>query len=169
MGERGFDDVTVEEIAAQCGVSTRTVFRHFETKDDLVVARLFGYISLLREFVRRALAEGDLPLVAVARAARGLAAVIDAEGDRARLIMRLMYSCRTLRARAFDLERAWEATVAMELTHAGVDEFAARILAAIGLSVFSTPTRDWAEADEATQLVPLVDATAEAGLGIVLV
>jgi len=40
FGQRGFDRVTMDDVAAAAGVSTRTAFRYFPAKVDLVLGRL---------------------------------------------------------------------------------------------------------------------------------
>jgi AcrR family transcriptional regulator len=40
FAERGYDNVTVAEIAAGAGVSVKTLFQHFRSKEDLLLAEL---------------------------------------------------------------------------------------------------------------------------------
>ena len=46
--ERGFDAVRVAEVAAACGVSEKTVFNYFPTKESLVLDRLEPALASLR-------------------------------------------------------------------------------------------------------------------------
>jgi AcrR family transcriptional regulator len=46
--ERGFDAVRVIEVAEACGVSDKTVFNYFPTKEALVLDRLEGTVTALR-------------------------------------------------------------------------------------------------------------------------
>jgi len=46
--ERGFDAVRVTEVAEACGVSEKTVFNYFPTKESLVLDRLLASVESLR-------------------------------------------------------------------------------------------------------------------------
>jgi AcrR family transcriptional regulator len=62
--QRGFDDVTVTEIAARAGVSPKTVFNYFPRKEDLFLDRLEELSALVAAAVREAPA-GTSPLAAL--------------------------------------------------------------------------------------------------------
>jgi AcrR family transcriptional regulator len=60
--ERGFQAVGVDEIAAEAGVAKMTLYRHFPSKDDLVVAYLERSDTAMCEWFERALAAGRDPV-----------------------------------------------------------------------------------------------------------
>ncbi|MGW1178455.1 TetR/AcrR family transcriptional regulator [Kitasatospora sp. NPDC002543] len=53
FAERGFDRVTVVEVARAAGVSPNTVFNYFPTKEDLFFDRQEEVVAHLAEVVRR--------------------------------------------------------------------------------------------------------------------
>ncbi|WNM25835.1 TetR/AcrR family transcriptional regulator [Demequina capsici] len=56
VAENGYDDTTIEMIAERAGVSRRTFFRHFETKDAVL---LHFYDELGDEIAAKILDQGD--------------------------------------------------------------------------------------------------------------
>ena len=60
--ERSFDDVRVAEVAEACGVSEKTVFNYFPTKEALVLDRLEATVTALRD----GLADWQVPPVEAA-------------------------------------------------------------------------------------------------------
>jgi len=61
FAQRGFDEVTTEEIATGAGVSTSTFFRYFPTKESLLFVGEYDYTSILCEvFARQPVSLSDL-------------------------------------------------------------------------------------------------------------
>src|SRR5271169_5726893 len=63
--EYGFEDTTVERIAAAAGVSKRTFFRYFDSKPDVLWHAFDGEVRSLREAF--AAVPGEVPLMAAIR------------------------------------------------------------------------------------------------------
>ena len=53
FAEKGYDDTSVEDVAEAAGISVRTLFRYFTSKEDIVFARTFD----LRDFLDGVLEE----------------------------------------------------------------------------------------------------------------
>lgn len=75
--ERGFDEVTVAQVAREAGVSSVTVFKHFPRKEDLLLDRADDALEVLRTAVRggdvlTSLHEATLRLVDERHALSGL-------------------------------------------------------------------------------------------------
>jgi mycofactocin system transcriptional regulator len=65
--ERGFEETTMEDIAAELGLGRRTVFRYFPSKNDLVWGAFDAVLERLRHDLRAV--DQDLPLMEVLRRA----------------------------------------------------------------------------------------------------
>lgn len=67
IAKHGYENVTIEQIANAAGVSRRTYFRYFETKEDVVVAGSDQYAEELLAAVA-ARPQGEPPLQAIRNA-----------------------------------------------------------------------------------------------------
>jgi AcrR family transcriptional regulator len=80
FAERGFDSVTVAEVAAAAGVSEKTVFNHFPTKEDLAFAgREEGIAQFVAAIAERE--DGDSVLDVFRRMTHGVLDVFVAGAD----------------------------------------------------------------------------------------
>ena len=96
FAERGYEDTTVDAIARAAGISRRSFFRYFSSKEDVVV----GTTDALAEEVLDAFARrpaGEPPLVAIERALKPAIETRLADAAEARAIVSLLRESRTLR------------------------------------------------------------------------
>jgi mycofactocin system transcriptional regulator len=108
--ERGFEHTTVEDIAAEAGVSARTFFRYFDTKADVLWHAFDTEIDALR----RALAAvpDDAPLMdAIRCAVLQVNHYTAADMPELRARINLISSVPTLQASAAVHYDAWERAV----------------------------------------------------------
>jgi AcrR family transcriptional regulator len=86
LTDRQFDSLTIDEIAAEAGVSRRTFFRYFTSKEDVVFAFLDRWaVRLAADIIARP--AGEDPVAAVQNSFRQLTAAYD---DRALALVRLV-------------------------------------------------------------------------------
>ena len=102
FSERGFEQVTVAEVARAADVSTQTVFNYFPTKEDLVYWRLESFEDELLTTIRERPA-GESALAAFGRfvrAPRGMLGDYDAEArEQLAAVTRMIASSPALLAR----------------------------------------------------------------------
>jgi AcrR family transcriptional regulator len=115
--ERGVERITVADIAAAAGVSRRTFFNYFATKEDALV----GENPQMAEFLGQALAgrpAGEPPLTAVHRALQETFAVFLTDDIRDRIAARhrLLAACPGLLPRHLARYAAFEHLLAEAVT-----------------------------------------------------
>src|SRR5262245_4351831 len=133
FAERGFERVTVAEIARAADVAEQTVFNYFPTKEDLVYGRFESFEEELLDAVRSR-AKGESVLAAFGRwllRSQGLLAGRGAEDEeRLRAITRVITSSPALQAREQQILVRYTASLAALIAEGtGAGEVEAQVAA----------------------------------------
>ncbi|HEX6038497.1 TetR family transcriptional regulator [Longimicrobium sp.] len=170
FAEQGFDGTSVDEIAAAAGVSRRTFFHYFDSKEDVIFSRHAEFERTLLQALRDA--PPAEPLLRVAEQAIA-AALGSFDAEEARLIERLKRDTPALRERAHGkyerLERAIAGALA-ERAGTSADDLRARLDAMVVTGVLRVGAEGWLRASAAGE--PIADyvrqvvSTLDAGLGV---
>lgn len=156
---QGFEATTVEMIAAAVGISRRSFFRYFGTKEDVVL----GDLSARGDVIADALA-GRPPNEGPWEALR--AALLDSRPEtfndpKADLALgRMMHDAPTLRARLYEKRLHWhEPLVALIVLRLPASDavFTASAIVAAALSCIDVAADAWIASDGATEMTTLYD------------
>jgi AcrR family transcriptional regulator len=156
--EQGYEQTTVDQIAAAAEISPSTFFRYFKTKEDVVLED--EYDGLILGLV--AAAPADLPPVAALRQAMRGAFATMAPEELTRLFERtkLMLSVPALRMRMMDSMTDQLGIVGGALairTKRSPDDFAARVLAGAFFGAVLAAVTVWVEGGESADFPGLID------------
>ncbi|MEW2353649.1 TetR family transcriptional regulator [Spirillospora sp. NPDC029432] len=156
--ERGYEETTVEDIAAAAGLSKRSFFRYFPAKEDVV----FGDVEDLADQVAdavRARPAGEAPWAVLRAVLREWEGRIHA-ARRDPATLRLIESTPALRARLNlrrDGMRERITAALLDRPGDGLDAFTADLLTACAAAAVDAAGREWLRGDGTADRGELVD------------
>jgi AcrR family transcriptional regulator len=157
--EQGYDETTIAHIAREAGVSQRTLFRYFGTKEDLIGGSEDRFVTLLTETVREQPAGAGAweALRAAFKAALSLHATPEEALERFRLVhrtdsLRAAYLGKRVRCQE-ELLPLLEA----RLAPSGTDRGQARAIVATAFACFDAATATWLEGNGQGDILDLYD------------
>ncbi|WP_229870426.1 acyl-CoA-like ligand-binding transcription factor [Streptomyces longisporoflavus] len=160
LARKGFDAVTIDEIVATAGVSRRTFFRYFASKEDVVVQ----FLADMGDGIRAELAarpDDERPSVALRHAVWVPVAACGDHRERVLPVVRLILRTPALRARFLERQAQWSddltGEVARRLGRDAGDDMYPRLAAGMALSAFDAVLRRWSESDGAEDPAQLTD------------
>ena len=162
FADRGFEQVTVEELAADCEVSPRTFFRYFSSKEDVLFAQ--SDRSLVRLLDTLADQPPDVPAFeALRRAIRTLAEDYLVDKEAVVLRHQIMTTTPALRTRAAERQHGWEAAVIDQLRAGGqiegMSDLDVRLTVAAATTAMRVAVTVWVNDTTDLDLDQIIDTT----------
>lgn len=164
----GFDATGIEAIAAEAGVSARTFFRYFATKDEVLTPDRQERQALLVAAVTRTAAEDadrsalDIASTALLRIAASF------ESERATMLLRRQAAVTSpvLRGRLYDVVHTWERTLADALVAVTGSTLTSEVAAQAATAVWQGAITRWLAEDYVVQTLEEHLASAFAALSV---
>ena len=158
--ERGFDQTTVDDIAVAAGLSRRSFFRYFASKEDAVL----GMLNAVGDAIAAELAArpaDEPPWTSLRRALDVLVTTYLGDPTVALARFRLIHHTPALRTTLLDKQDRWQRSLAQVLAaRLGADpahDLRPQLLAATALAALDVASRRWLASDGQANLATLLD------------
>ena len=147
FARHGREATSGSAIAEAAGVTERTFFRYFPTKDEVLTPDREERQARLREEVAQAAAPGRTSPQVAASALMSIAP--DFEAERAIMLLRRLAATTSpvLRGRLYDVVHTWQRTLATALGHAGFAPLEAEVTAEAATALWQGSITRWLDAD----------------------
>lgn len=159
--ERGFDHVTVEDIAGACEVSPRTFFRYFASKEDVLFVHNTSQCDRFVDFLKVYLPNPSL-LDALRSAVVDISAETQGERDLVLLRHRITQNTPSLQSRLTEKNHSWETAILAAVRPKGrLDadaELRLRLTVAASMTALRVATETWVERGGRGDLTALLTA-----------
>lgn len=148
---RGFTETTVPEIAEAAGLTTRTFFRYFADKREVLFGGQSEFAERMTAFVTEAPA-GQTPLDVVGYCLRSVAeSAFEGRAERVRMRRRVIDADDGLRERDLRKLDTLAQAVTRGLMARGEEELTAAVAADLGVTVFRLALARWLEDEHADE------------------
>ena len=159
--EDGFDATTLDDICDEVGISRRTFFRYFKSKEDLVFPNREERLERFLRFLAAA-PKGDSAIGTLRRATRQFGPEYMANRSQLVAQQALVASSPTLEAREAEIDRDWEAAMARAMiARSGPSPEAtvrARVMAGACIGIIRATMRHWFSTGGTEDLTALGEA-----------
>ncbi|MFD7863290.1 TetR family transcriptional regulator [Streptomyces sp. NPDC059783] len=173
LARKGFDAVTIDEIATAAGVSKRTFFRYFASKEDVVVQFLADMGTGIRAELAARPPE-EPPSTALRHAVWVPLGECADHGERALRVVRLILRTPALHARFLERQAQWREDLAAELAERlGLDADAdpglyPRMAAGMALNAFDAVLHRWSAGEGVVlDVAPAPDALLDRAFAVI--
>jgi len=146
FAKKGFDETTLEEVAKTAGVSRRTFFRYFDSKDDLLSFPLVSFATILVDAVRSSPASHSPLQITQDAVLAGVRYTSEIEARTRQVIRISMHSTAARQAyqsRMMKAEDDLAQAYAARLNEPSPYELRPRLLAALTLTVINAGLLSW--------------------------
>ncbi|MER5540598.1 TetR/AcrR family transcriptional regulator [Streptomyces mirabilis] len=161
---KGYDDTTLEEIAAAAGVSKRTLFNYFRNKEDLALNGISEQGDLIAARLAERPADED-PWTSL-RAAFQVLEEIDITAERRLEMITLLFGNESLRAGHAEKQARWQDLLAPliepRLPDSDHRALQARAIAATAITCLQIAHEEWTRLDGRIDLFDLYDTAVQA-------
>ncbi|MFC4907386.1 TetR family transcriptional regulator [Actinomadura gamaensis] len=160
--ERGFEATTIDDIAAAAGISRRSFFRYFGTKEDIVLGDLAAQGEQIRERLQ-ARPDDEDAWTALLNALRDTPRPARDEATTLK-ISKMLYGTPSLRARSIEKHLHWQTLLTPEIRRRlgaapGDDhDLRANAIVACALTCLDIAGQEWTRNEGAKPLEELVMA-----------